>query len=182
MRIRWFSLIISLVMIVFCALILAVIWIWPSLNSVSATEQSAVAFALTHTPIVHVEQVQWFTGAGTEQTVIGTDASHRKMYVFVQGQRANIVYADQVVTKQHAIQSVLALKQPITAILSATPGYEPANSLTYANNNSIPQDHPVWEITANLANHNLLFAFVDMYSGAVLNTFSTTHAVLPLNP
>jgi|GEM_PF-3601765 len=171
---KWTVPLLSLFVIVLCCIILAVLWILPYLTSVDPGEQQAALFALDHTPMEHVLQVQIYTGGPTDMTVTGTNAFGKKLYAFVRQDSATIVYQSQTVSKQKAEAVVYGLHAHIAAIVSAVPGLVNGSSIApvfrHASGNA------VWEITARLQDGGFLFVYVDMYTGKLLGSFQTDNA------
>ncbi len=174
MRGKWAVPLLSLSVIILCCITLAVIWILPYLTSVDPAEQQAALFALDHTPMEHVLQVQMYTGGPTDLTVTGTDAFGRKLYAFVRHNSATIIYQNQTVSKQRAEAAVYGLHARIVSIVSAVPGLVDTNSISAVFRRA--SGNAVWEITARLQDGGFLFAYVDMYTGKLLTSFETGNA------
>ena len=154
-----------------CAVILAVGWVAPKLASVNAPEHAAVLFALHHTPLRRVEQVQWYTGGPLEISVLGVTYTGKQAYVFVQKGKATIAYVDQVVSRQRAIRVTESLGMPATAIVSVAPGWIDRGYPTVFGRRA--GGGAVWEVTARLRGGAFLFSYVDMYTGKPLWHFTT---------
>ncbi len=174
MRRKWTLPLLSISVIIVCCVTLAVMWILPYLTSVDPAEQQAALFALDHTPMEHVLQVQIYTGGPTDLTVTGTNAFGRKLYAFVRQNSATIVYQSQTVSKQKAEAVVYGLHARIASIVSAVPGLVDRHSIASVSQHA--SGNAVWEITARLRDGGFLFAYVDMYTGKLLTSFQTNNA------
>ncbi|MHB1628779.1 MAG: hypothetical protein ACYCVB_10485 [Bacilli bacterium] len=174
MRRKWALPLLSISVIIVCCAILAVMWILPYLTSVDPAEQQAALFALDHTPMEHILQVQIYTGGPTDLTVTGTNAFGRKLYAFVRNNSATIVYQSQTVSKQKAEAAIYGLHARIASIVSAVPGLVDRHSIAPVAQHA--SGNAVWEITARLRDGGFLFAYVDMYSGKLLTSFQTDNA------
>lgn len=154
-----------------CAVILAVGWVQPKLASVSGPERAAVLFALHHTPLRRVEQVQWYTGGPLEISVLGVTYTGQQAYAFVQHGKATIAYVNQVVSRRRAMRVTESLGVSSRAIVSVVPGWIDRAYPTVFGRRA--RAGAVWEVTARLRGGAFLFSYVDMYTGKLLWHFTT---------
>ena len=153
----------------FC--IVAVNYFMPKLTSVDPKNVQVAQYALDHSPMDHVTRVYWFTGGPLEPTVVGTDAFHKTLYVFVNGQSTVVVYQNQVITPTKA-STIAQHHEGKSQVVSVVPGYVNPNTTTTFG--ALTSDNAVYEVTLLLPNGRYAYVYEDMYTGAVLWSFRTT--------
>ncbi len=173
MKKRFFLVTSSILVILICAVILLVIWLFPLLSSPDTYNASAALSALNRTAMSKVEQVNVFTGGQLERSIEGIDSVGRQMYVFQAGNQLFTEYKNQTISESRAKRIVEHGKLPIRAIISAEPGiFKLTASAKYSNSLRL-----VWEITAKLTNGEYLFSYLDLRTGQILYQFTTARTV-----
>ncbi len=163
----------SVLVIIICAVILLVVWLYPLLSSLDTNNASAALSALNRTAMDKVEQVDVFTGGQLERSVEGTDSIGRQLFVFQTGNQLFTEYKNQTISASQAKRIVEHGKLSIQAIISVEPGvFKLTASLKHSNNLRF-----VWEITAKLTNGDYLFSYLDLHTGHILYEFTTARTV-----
>lgn len=153
------------VLIALCLVVLAVLYVMPKLTAIDSPNVSAVELALANSPLAKAQSVEWFTGGQPEQTVVGTDALGRRMYVVVTaGQQLLPVYASNIVSRQTAIATSLHLYPDAGAIVSTALGLLKTPAL--------PQSL-CWQVVARV-HGRFSYTYLSAYSDHVLWNFTTS--------
>ena len=161
----------SILVILICAVILLVVWLYPLLSSPDTYNASAALSALNRTAMSKVEQVNVFTGGQLERSVEGTDSVGRQLFVFQAGNQLFTEYKNQTISASQAKRIVVHGKLPVLAIISAEPGiFKLTASAKHSNTLRL-----VWEITSKLTNGDYLFSYLDLHTDGSHHCESVIH-------